>query len=193
MKCRVSSCDKSAHCKKLCSGHYHKLKRYGTTKIEKRLYKSGNQSHPLYSTYNGMLNRCSNPNSESYYLYGGRGIKVCERWKGTRGFNNFLKDMGHRPDGYTIDRIDNNIGYDPNNCRWVNNTLQSVNKRKRTDNTSGTTGITWDGTHRKWTARISISGKTIFLGCFNDKGLAIKARKKAEEKYFKPLLEGAPC
>jgi hypothetical protein len=74
-----------------------------------------------------MKTRCQNPRSGSYQHYGGRGIQVCARWQ---KFENFLKDMGARPEGHQIDRIDVNGNYEPNNCRWV---TQSVNARNKRD------------------------------------------------------------
>lgn len=73
-----------------------------------------------------MLNRCYKTNSPDYSGYGGRGIKVCERW---HTFNNFLEDMGERPEGKTLDRIDNDSNYELSNCKWSTNLEQSLNRR----------------------------------------------------------------
>ena len=86
---------------------------------------------PLYATYNAMHTRCENPNKEGYENYGGRGIKVCVEWSGVDGFINFKRWANNNGwhEGLTIDRIDNNNGYYPNNCRWVTPTEQDYNKR----------------------------------------------------------------
>ena len=83
---------------------------------------------PTYETWRSMLGRCLNLNAPSARHYSGRGITVCERW---RTFENFLADMGVRPYGRTLDRIDNDGNYEPGNCRWATPKEQRANQRPR--------------------------------------------------------------
>lgn len=85
------------------------------------LYKSR-----VYQIWEGIKYRCSNPKHPSYRYYGGRGIKVCERWM---SFENFFADMGHKPEGRTLDRINVEGDYEPGNCRWSTSAEQARNRR----------------------------------------------------------------
>ena len=146
-------------------------------------YQHGLYNHPLYHTWENMQQRCKNPGASGYEHYGGRGIKVCGRWS---NFANFIEDMGEKPDKtYTLDRIDVNGNYTPDNCRWANKRQQSVNTRKRKDNTSGTTGVYWSKKDKRWIAKIKNpkGSKTLFtLKYFRELEDAIKynALKRAE-------------
>ncbi len=92
-----------------------------------------------YNSWQSMIRRCVDPNSPNYKYYGGRGIEVCDEWRNS--FEKFLEDMGERPEGMTIDRIDVNDNYKPSNCKWEYNQKQQLNKRER-KNRSGEPNIT---------------------------------------------------
>ena len=83
----------------------------------------GGKASKTYSKWQGMKTRCYNPNSNRFQYYGGKGIKVCDRW--LNSFENFLADMGECPEGMTLDRIDNTKDYEPGNCKWSTLTEQS--------------------------------------------------------------------
>ena len=139
-----------------------------------------------YGTWQSMKDRCFNPNNESFVHYGDRNITVCPEW--INSFEQFYKDMGPKPKGATIDRIDENGNYEPSNCRWTTSySVQNINKRILKSNSSGHTGV-YKNSSGNWSPRISVKGKTISLGTFSTKEEAIQARKEAEKKYHRPLL-----
>lgn len=112
----------------------------------------GNKQHPLYQTWKGMKKRCSNPREPGYRRYGGRGIRVCARWR--NNFAAFVEDMGPKPSSqHSLDRIDNNGDYEPENCRWASPQQQARNMRS-------SKRLTFKGetlTQAEWAERYGIS------------------------------------
>ena len=130
------------------------------------------KKHKGYMVHNDMMRRCYNEKTTGYKNYGGRGITVCEEWKDVVGFISWFES--NYIEGYTLDRIDNYKGYNPDNCRFVNKTTQAVNRRIFKSNTSGFVGIAPLG--KKWKARVRIFKKDIWIGSFNTIEEAVQAR-----------------
>lgn len=106
--------------------HREKLAEHSRNSTKHGYCKTG-QVHPLYQTWSNMIQRCENQKIPGFYNYGGRGIRVCERWR--TSFANFLEDMGDKPADTSLDRIDPNGNYEPTNCRWADSSVQHRNRR----------------------------------------------------------------
>ena len=150
---------------------------------KKRFYVHGKRFTPEYHVWLDMRDRCLNPKNYDYKDYGGRGITVCTKWN---DFQKFIADMGERPIGLTIERLDNSVGYFPENCKWVTRAKQSQNKRTQRNNKSGVAGV-YLRSNNKYRVYISVERKRINLGTFIDLADAICVRKKAERTYWGKL------
>lgn len=114
---------------------------------------SGNRAYRIWCA---VKQRCLNPNNRAYHYYGGRGITMCERWKNS--FQSFVDDMGMPFDGGTLDRIDNEKGYFPENCRWASRSDQQKNRRNNKI-------ITYNGVSMvavDWAKKLGIPSQTIY-------------------------------
>src|SRR6185436_15659613 len=131
-QCSVSDCNATKHkAHGLCMKHYVRLRKYGNPSAMSKArhgYRAAGRRNSTYCSWQAMKQRCLNPKYNKFHLYGGRGIKVCDRWM---SFQNFLADMGERPNGKTLDRFpDVNGNYELSNCRWADINEQHLNRRK---------------------------------------------------------------
>lgn len=147
-----------------CMRRFNRLK-HGHTK--------GHKDSKIYYTWHSMLARCQNPATDSYPLYGGRGIKVCERWT---NFEVFLADMGGPPSAaHSLDRIDPNADYSPENCRWASVREQANNKRS--NRLISFNGVTQ--TIALWAEQTGINYMTLYTRLFKHKWSAERALTEA--------------
>lgn len=147
----------------------------------------GKSNTRLYKIWQSMKDRCYNESCTGYYKYGARGITICDEWldkeSGSANFINWAMENGYS-NNLTIDRINNNGNYEPLNCRWATNEIQSRNKRTYKNNTSGHKGVYLTKNRKKWRSDIRVNGKCIYLWAFDDIEAAVEARKQAETKYW---------
>lgn len=148
----------------------------GCQKVNTLGIKHGLYNNRFYATWNNIFKRCTNPKNKYYKDYGGRGITVYEEWLDIRNFVAWCESTYPNIDGMTLDRIDNDKGYSPENCRWADRSTQGTNQRMKSNNTSGFVGIAYRKDNNKWSASITIDYKVVFLRCFKTKEEAVQAR-----------------
>ena len=128
-----------------------------------------------------MKTRCNAANGPRAHIYFGK-VTYCREWE---SFENFYKDMGDRPSGMSLDRIDGDMGYFKDNCRWADSVIQARNQHKTsTKTTSQYKGVYWSKQKQKWHARIRVGGQAIHLGFYSDEVVAAKAYDRKAAQYF---------
>lgn len=186
----IAICDcgnvKSYRLTHIISKETHSCGCYRNEKVSSALVKHNMTGTRTYKTWVKLKDRCNNEKDNMYYLYGARDISICDRWNVDHGgsFENFLEDMGERPEGCSLDRIDNDLGYCKQNCRWASASLQGFNQRLRKDNKSGRVGVSKKKSGNKWSAKIGYNNNRIDLGVFDSFEEACNARSIAELYYF---------
>jgi hypothetical protein len=147
---------------KSCGCYGKKRKAEGTNKTH------GLRNTKLYNIWNSMKDRVFNIKNKAYKNYGGRGITICDEWKNdAEAFYNWAILNGYEENkGLSIDRIDNDGDYCPENCRWTTRVIQARNQRIQKNNISGYKGVYFRKDNKKFTAYITVEGKRIHLGTF---------------------------
>ncbi len=140
----------------------------------------GLRSHKFYNTWKNMVDRCTSPNHKAYKNYGGRGITVCKEWLSSATFIDWCESTHPNINNYTLDRIDNDEGYSPENCTWSDKTAQVLNRRRMKNNKSGYVGVVWYIRDKKWYANIRINKILKQIGSF----LTIEEAVEARDNYI---------
>ena len=138
--------------------------------------KHGMTNSIFYNTWNNMIHRCTNPCDKRYKNYGARGITVCEEWLDVATFIVWAESTHPNTEGVSLDRIDNDKGYSPENCRWADKTTQAINQRMKKNNKSGYVGIYYYKKNNTWGANIRINKILKQLGSFKTLEEAVQAR-----------------
>ena len=150
-----------------------------------RRYVFSEQDAYTAASWRAMVMRCTKENHKAFQIYGAVGITVCDRWLEPvpQGFFNFLEDMGHRPEGTSLNRINGATIYSKETCEWATNQIQGYDQKRRNTNTSGKTGVSLNKRTGRWEAYIDCNGRK-HLGHFDTVEEAIKVREAAEIEMY---------
>ena len=169
-----------AYCNKEFESRVSNIKNGGTQSCgcqkNKQKITHGRSNSRFYKTWKHMVGRCSNPNNKDYKDYGARGIIVCDEWLDIRNFTEWCNSTYPKLGGYTLDKIDNDKGYSPENCRWADKTTQVLNRRIMKNNKSGYVGVRYHSRDGVWTAYISVNNTRKHIGSFKTIEEAVLAR-----------------
>ncbi len=150
--------------------------------MNKGITRDGNKASKLYMIWAGMKDRCLNPNNKKYARYGGRGITICQEWMKFEPFMEWSLSHGYMG-GLSIDRIDNDKGYYPENCQWTTVQKQALN-RDFSQARSGVRGVSWHKATGKWYARVIYQRKVVYARFFDDLGEATHAVEEQRTIIF---------
>lgn len=181
--CSINGCNSKVYGHGWCSKHYYRWKRNGDPNVVQRnIVGYSTKYRALYSVFWSMHDRCERPKTRNYNNYGGRGIKVCDRWSGVYGLQNFIEDMGMPPKYHSLDRIDVNGDYCPENCRWADIHMQATNTTAQRKY-SKRPGVTYNKFKKVWWAYITVNGKRKVKIAHTEEE-AIRKREALEIKYL---------
>lgn len=171
--CMAEDCARPVCIRGCCKMHYARLLRYGDYRTVKKV-RHGLAHTTESQIWSAIKQRCYNPKTKYYPIYGGRGIVMCERWR--TSFKAFYEDMGPRPSTkHSIDRIDNDKGYGPDNCRWATSVEQILNRRVAAPKSGHHNVICNRG---KYSVVVKRNRITYYLGRFTELDGAIEAKTK---------------